>query len=214
MTTTSALLAKVKGRTKTVRVNFDGELMGQIDDLQDALARAINEDALAGEGLGDKAPPLARQITQLTLEADETATVFLMQTIIGEDFDDLRRRCPPTEEQWMRYKRAVEAAPMTASLTLPTPEFDFDELLPRLIGLSVVEVDGEAVNWGEKEGLELWAGLYDGARADLGDAAWKLNNKSSTRPTSGIGTDTMPISDPESTTRPNGASPSPSSADE
>jgi hypothetical protein len=209
--TTAALLAKVKARTKTVRINFDGELMGKIDDLQEELVTAIEGDAFAGEGLDDKAPALSKQLVKLTLEANETATVFLLRTITGEDFDDLKRRCPPTEEEWMRYKRAVEAAPMTATLTLPTPEFAFAELLPRLIGRSVVEIDGEEVSWGEKDGLELWAGLYDGARADLGDAAWKLNNKSSTRPISGIGTDMTPSFDPESTTRPNGGSPSPSS---
>ncbi len=211
MITTGELLAKVKPRTKTVRINFDGELMGNLDDMREELTRAIAADAIAGEGLADQAPALAIEMGQLTLEANETATVFLLRTIPGEDFDDLKRRCPPSEEEWERYKRAIDAAPMTASLTLPTPEFEFAELLPRLIGLSVVEVDGEAVSWGEKEGLELWAGLYDGARADLGDAAWKLNNKSSTRPGSGIGTDTTPNSDPESTTRPNGGSPSQSS---
>ena len=100
---------------------------------------------------------------------------------------------------------------MTASLTLPTPEFAFADLIPRLLGLSVVEVDGEAVSWDEEDGLKLWAGLYDGARADLGDAAWKLNNRSSARPISGIVTDMTPSSDPESTTRPNEGSPSPSS---
>ena len=211
MTTATELLAKAKARTKTVRINFDGELMGNIDDLQEELARAIAEDTLAGLSLGDKGPGLATQLQELTLEANETATVFLMRTIPGEDFDDLKRRCPPTEDEWERYKRAVEAAPMTASLTLPTPEFGADELLPRLIGLSVVEVDGEPVSWGEKDGLELWAGLYDGARADLGDAAWKLNNKSSIRPISGIDIDVTPSFDPESTTRQNGASPSQSS---
>lgn len=211
MITTRELLAKAKARTKTVRINFDGDLLGSLDDLREELARAIAEDALVGEGLADKAPALSTELNKLTLEANETATVFLMRAIPGEDFDDLKRRCPPTEDEWAQYKKAVEAAPMTASLTLPTPEFGFAELLPRLIGLSVVEVDGEVVNWDEKEGLELWAGLYDGARADLGDAAWKLNNKSSVRPTSGIGTDMTPSFDPESTTRPNGASPSPSS---
>ena len=211
MITTGDLLAKVKARTKTVRVNFDGELMGSLDDLHEEVVRAIAEDTVAGEGLGDKAPALSKELAQLTLEANKTATVFLLRTIPGEDFDDLKRRCPPTEEEWARYKKAVEAAPMTASLTLPTPEFAFADLIPRLLGLSVVEVDGEAVSWGEEDGLELWAGLYDGARADLGDAAWKLNNRSSARPISGIGTDTTPNSDPESTTRQNGASPSPSS---
>ncbi len=211
MITTSELLAKVKQRTKTVRINFDGELMGSLDDLHEEVVRAIAEDTVAGEGLGDKAPALSNELAKLTLEANETATVFLFRAIPGEDFDDLKRRCPPTEEEWARYKKAVEAAPMTASLTLPTPEFDFAELVPRLIGLSVVEVDGDPVNWGEKDGLELWAGLYDGARADLGDAAMKLNNRSSARPISGIVTDMTPSSDPESTTRPNGASPSPSS---
>lgn len=214
MTTASALVAKAKGRTKTVPINLNGELLGELDDLRDAWKRAVTADALAGEGLADTAPALARQLQELTLEADTTATVFKLATIPGEDFDDLKRRCPPSEEEWARYKKAVEAAPMTASLTLPTPEFEFAELLPRLIGLSVTEVDGEAVSWGEQDGLELWAGLYDGARADLGDAAWKLNNKSSTRPTSGIGTDTTPSSDPESTTRQNGESPSRSSSAE
>lgn len=211
MTTTTELLAKVKARTRTVRVNFDGELMGNIDDLQEELARAIAEDTLAGQSLGDKGPGLATQLQELTLEANKTATVFLMRTIPGEDFDDLKRRCPPTEDEWERYKRAVEAAPMTAALTLPTPEFAADELLPRLIGLSVVEVDGEPVSWSEEDGLKLDAGLYDGARADLRDAAWTLNNKSSIRPISGIGTDVTPSFDPELTTRLNGASPSPSS---
>ena len=211
MITTGDLLAKVKARTKTVRINFDGELMGKLDDLHEEVVRAIAEDTVAGEGLGDKAPALSKELAQLTLEANKTATVFLLRTIPGEDFDDLKRRCPPTEEEWARYKKAVEAAPMTASLTLPTPEFAFADLIPRLIGLSVVEVDGDAVSWDEEDGLDLWAGLYDGARADLGDAAWKLNNKSSLRPISGIGTDMTPSSDPESTTRQNGASPSPSS---
>ncbi len=211
MTTATELLAKAKARTKTVRINFDGELMGNIDDLQEELARAIAADTLAGLSLGDEGPGLATQLQELTLEANETATVFLMRTIPGEDFDDLKRRCPPTEDEWERYKRAVEAAPMTATLTLPLPEFDADELIPRLIGLSIIKVDGELVSWGEKEGLELYTGLYDGARADLGDAAWKLNNRSSLRPISGIGIDVTPSFDPESTTRLNGASPSPSS---
>lgn len=209
MPTVADVLSRARKRTREIRVQMDGQLLGELDRLRDDFKAALREDRISGEGLGSKAPGVRRRLEELEAEADKTATWFKLQAVSGERLDELKRAYPPTEEQWRRYREEAQAKPMFTR----APEFNFDEVLPRLIGLSVIEVDGEAVEWGEDDGVALWAELHDGARADLGDAVWDVNNKSSLRPTSGTGTDTTPTSGPESTSSANGASPTRSSQD-
>lgn len=209
MTSVSDVLARATLRTREVRVCLDGRLLGRIDDLGGLLHQAKKRDQLAGESLADEAPALARQLAELEVEAEANVTVFTFQAVSGEKFDDLKRRHPPTEEQWQTYREEAAASPLFAR----PPEFDIDQVLPRLIGVSVQAVDGEAASWSEDDGLAVWAGLSDGARADLGNTVWQLNNKTSIRPTSGTGTELTPTSGPGSTTPLNGASPTASSPD-
>lgn len=209
MSTVSEILARAKPRTREVRVNLDGELLGRIDDLSDLISAARRRDMLAGGGLTAEAPALEVERAQAEQTAAETTTVFSLKAVPGQIFDDLKRRYPPTEDQWKAYREEAAASPIFAR----APEFDYDQVIPRLIGLSVTAVDGTEVAWSEDDGLALWNGLSDGARADLGNGAWQVNNKSSIRPTSGTGTDTTPNSGPESTTPADGASPTPSSVD-
>lgn len=201
------VLARAKPRTAQARINLDPEILEEIAHLRDELRKAKRQDQLAGEGLDARAPQLERRLLELQEQADQQATVFGLSAIRGEDFDGLKRRCPVTEPQWQRYREEAKASPFTAQ----APEFNYDEMFPRLIGRTVVSIDGEPVDWSEEDGIQLWAELTDGARADLGKAAWDVNSRSSIRPTYGTVTDTTPSFGPESTTPPQGESHSQSS---
>ncbi|MCI0544218.1 MAG: hypothetical protein L0Z49_07190 [Actinobacteria bacterium] len=207
MVTVADVISRARLRVQEVPINLDGELLGEIDNLREEWKRATRVDMRAGGGLASTAPGIGARLAEAEQRADDEATTFRVRALAGEAFDDLKRRYPPTEEQWQRYREEAAASPLLTR----APEFDLDEVWPRLIGLSVVAVDGEDVAWTEADGIELWRSLHDGARADLGNAVWNVNNRSSIRPTSGIGTEETASSDPESTTPLNGGSPSPSS---
>lgn len=207
MVSVSEVVAKTKPRTREVPINLDGDLLGRIDNLADEAKTVAAAEVVAGPDLASKAPGMLRELATLRAQADADVTVFSLTAVAGEIFDDLRQRYPPTEQQWVRYREEAQAAPFITN----APEIDYAEVLPRLTGLSVTAIDGEPTTWTEDDGLELWRKLTDGARADLGDAAWTLNNRGSLRPTFGTGTDETPPSGPESTTQQNGESPSRSS---
>ena len=201
------LLARARRAEKKLRINLDGTTTGRLDQLRDRIRSAKRQDQLNGAGLDAQAPALERELAALELEEDRNAVELVFRALPGERFDALVARFPPTERQWQRYREQAQASPLFAA----PPEFDADSMAPILVAASIVSYDGEEVSWSDEDGLTLWAGLSEGARADLLEAAWAVNQQRSARPTSGTGTDTTPSSGPGSTTPPEGGSPSLSS---
>lgn len=203
-------LGRYKPAERTVRILLDGSLASELDrarrnvELKKKQERTRLDDTLRTE-----VPALEERVADLEAKAEEATVEVTLRAIPGVKFDALKVAHPPTEAQWEQYREQAKASPMFAR----APEFDPDGLAPKLIGLSIVAVDGDPVEWDEADGKELWETLHDGARADLLEAAWQLNGQRGNRPFSGTGSDTTPNSGPESNTQQNGESPSLSLAD-
>lgn len=205
----SDLLSRYKPAERTVRLLLDGSLGVELDELRAERRKVARVEATQPAGLKTQLPDIDRKLREVEERAEAATVVITLRAVPGVKFDEVKLAHPPTESQWETYRERAKATPLFAS----PPEVDPIGMAPALIGLSVVAVDGEPVEWDEREGLELWEGLHDGARADLLDAAWDVNGQSANRPFSGTGTDTTPISGPESTTQPNEESPSRSSVE-
>lgn len=203
------LLGRYKPAERTVRILLDGSLLSELESARQEVRRTQRQEMSNPQGLATKVPELENKVAELEEQADDQTVELVVRAIPGTKFDELKRLHQPTEEQWERYREQAKGSPMFAV----APEFDPDGLAPDLIGLSVVSVDGEPVDWDATDGRTLWDGLHDGARADLLEAAWSVNRQGSSRPFSGTGTDTTPSSGPGSTTQQNGESPSPSSVE-
>lgn len=202
------LLARYKPAEKTVRILLDGSVRSRIDEAKQQLKQARRTEKV--DGLSSRVPQIESEIRLLEQEADDTSAVITLRAIPGEQFDALKLAHPPTEADFKRFKEQQQARPY---LNLAAPDCNLITLAPALIGLSIVEVDSEEVDWDEKDGQELWGKLHDGARADLFDAAWEVNGQPSSRPLSETATATTSTSDNESTTPAETESPTPSSPD-
>ena len=202
------VLARYKPAERQVRILLDGSLQSEIDDARARLRQAKRTETV--DGLKSQVQNIEAEIVDLEAAADETSIIFKLSAIPGREFDRLKLENPPTEQDWERYKGTQEANPYLALQgRIGAPEFSFNDFLPKLIGLSIVEVDGEPVEWGEDDGQELWDSLHDGARADLADAAWEVNGQRSNRPLSATATGTTTNSGSGSTTASQGESPTP-----
>lgn len=205
----SDLLGRYKPAEKTVYLLLDGSLITELDRLQEERRQLVRQEAIQSPGLASKIPALDRQLHELEDKAQEATVAVTLRAIPGARFDQLKLAYPPTEEQWEAYRERAKAMPLFTG----APEVDSLGMAPALIGLSVVAVDGEPVEWDESDGEELWATLHDGVRADLLAAAWEVNGQSSNRPFFETGTDTTQNSGHESITQQNEESPSLSSVE-
>jgi hypothetical protein len=192
----SDVLGRYKPAERTVRLLLDGSLVAELDRARKAVRDAVREEARNPQGLRTTVPDLEAKVAELERRADGATVEFTIRAVSGAKYDALKQAFPPTEAQWAEYREEAKASPMFAR----PPTVDADALAPALVGLSIVAVDGEEVDWDEADGAELWGTLHDGARADLLDAVWEVNGQRGARPFSGTGTDTTPSSGPESTT--------------
>jgi hypothetical protein len=152
--------------------------------------------------LASPIPQLQQRLAELTIKADEAATVFTFQALGRRAFEDLKLAYPPTEEQWERYRERV-----TAAYWVPAPEFEEVTFAPALIAACCIDPKMTLA-----EAQQLWDELSDGEAAILYAKALEVNEEASSRPFSGTGTDTTRNSGPDSTTPQNGEYPSLSSA--
>jgi hypothetical protein len=189
------LLARYKPAEKTIRLLLDGSIQPRIDDARQRLRQARRTEKV--DGLSSRVSVIEKEITELETEADVQAAAVTLRAISGEQFSALKLAHPPTDADFKRFREAQQARPY---LNLIAPDTNMETFSPALIGLSIVEIDGEEVDWDEKDGKKLWDQLHDGARADLLDAAWEVNGKPSSRPLSESVTDTTSSSVGESTT--------------
>lgn len=202
-------LGRYKPAERTVRILLDGSLASELDRARRNVKTQETKEKRNPQGLATSVPALEEKVAELEAQAEEATVDVTLQAIPGVQFDQLKLAHPPTEEQWEYYREQAKASPMFAR----PPEFDPEGLAPKLIGLSIVAVDGDPVEWSEADGKELWETLHDGARADLLEAAWQVNGQRGNRPFSGTGSDATPNSGPESNTQSSGESPSPPSAE-
>jgi ADP-ribose pyrophosphatase YjhB (NUDIX family) len=178
---------------------MDVGLADKIDRLEDAIAKKARTET----GLKSDVPALREQLVTVQAEADSETVLFVLQAIPGEQFDELKLKCPPTEQQWESYRNESRAMPMFTV----APQYDPDALAPLLIARSLHSIDGDLATWSDDDGRQVWATFHDGARADLLEAAFKVNSRRSTRPLSSNATDETSSSGVQSTTAANGESP-------
>lgn len=203
------LLGRYKPAERTVSLLLDGSLAAEVHRLEETRRKLIRQEAVNSPGLASKVPAVDKALSILETKIDDATVAVTVRAISGARFDALKLAHPPTEEQWESYKERAKAVPLFAA----APEVDALGMAPALIGLSVVAVDGEPVEWDESDGAALWSTLHDGARGDLLEAAWEVNGQSSSRPFSVTGTDTTPNSGHESTMQQNEESLTRSSAE-
>jgi hypothetical protein len=200
------VLARYKPAERLVRVLMDGSLQSALDDA----ARRLKQARRNEEGLRSAAPAIEAEMSDLEAAAEEATVTFKVAAIPGREFDRLKYENPPSEADWERYRNTREANTSLALLGgVGAPEFNFDGFMSKLIGLSICEVDGDPVEWGEPEGVELWDSLHDGARSTLADAVWGVNGNKSSRPLSETATGTTTNSGSGSTTSASKESPTP-----
>ena len=202
------VLARYKPAERLVRVIMDGTLQSEQDD---ALLR-LKQARSGEEGLRSGVPAVEAELADIEARAEEATVTFKVAAIPSKDFDRLKFENPPTEADWKRYRETQQANPSLALIgQIAAPEFNFDAFMSKLIGLSIVEVDGVEVEWDESDGAELWKTLHDGARSTLANAVWGVNGNKSSRPLSETATGTTSNSGSGSTTPANTQSPTPGS---
>lgn len=205
------VLARYKPAERSVRIPMDGSIQSEIDEATRRLKQARRDEA----GLRSDVPAIEEELAKLAQRADESSVTFKVAAVPGKVFDRLKYEHPPVMRDWDTYKGTVENNPTLNLLgRIGSPEFDLDAVIPKLVGLSIVEVDGEPVEWSEADGVELWDRLHEGARKALADAVWGVNANKTERPLSVTATGTTSNSGSGSTTSATKESPTPSTLDE
>jgi hypothetical protein len=210
MTSVSELLARYKPSERRVRVLLDGTISAQIDDVTQRLKDAKKAEQRNDPGLRSKVPALEAELADLETKAESEAVTFTVRSMPGGDYDALELRFPPTESQWAKFKSVAEVSPMFAT----PPRVDADAMAPALVAACLAEVDGEPIGWSESEAKQLWDRLHEGARSDLLEAVYQVNNRRTGRPLYESDSAATPSSPDESPTPPDTESPTASSADE
>ena len=202
------VLARYKPAERLVRVIMDGTLQSE----QDAALLRLKQARSGEEGLRSGVPAVEAELADIDARAEEATVTFKVAAVAGKVFDRLKYENPPTDADWTRYRETQQANPSLALIgQIAAPEFNFDAFMSKLIGLSIIEVDGGEVEWDESDGAELWKTLHDGARSTLANAVWGVNGNKSSRPLSETATGTTSNSGSGSTTPANTQSPTPGS---
>jgi hypothetical protein len=216
MTSVREILARYKPSERKVPVLLDGEISAQIDDVTQRLARVKKAEQRNDPGLRSKVPALEAELADLEAKAVDATTLFTVRSMPGGDYDALEVKYPPTQAQWDKFKSVAEVSPMFAT----PPRVDADAMAPLLVAACLVAADGEPISWPEdeealeKEARLLWSTLHEGARSDLLEAVYQVNNRRTGRPLSESGFDGTLSSPDESPTPPDTESPTASLADE
>ena len=199
------LLGRYKPAERSVTVLLDGSIRAAIDETRQRLKQARRTEKV--DGLASQAPQIEAALQKLEKQADEATISLVLSALPGSEFTALVHAHPPTQDDWDAFREIQKQNPLFAR----APEYSLESFAPALIGLSISQVDGEAVDWSAADGQQLWDTLHDGARADLWDVALGVNIGRSERPLLKTATGETPDSGSGSTTPPNEESDTPSS---
>lgn len=97
MTSIDDVLDAHRPVTRSVRVVVDGQLLGDLDRLEEQLAEARRQDDRLNRP--PQAPAIAEQIRQLRDRANTEAVEFTFEAIGRKAWSDLQAQHPPTDEQ-------------------------------------------------------------------------------------------------------------------
>ncbi|MDP9144531.1 MAG: hypothetical protein M3N43_07520 [Actinomycetota bacterium] len=198
MTSVSDILARRRPLEKRVRLLLDGTANAELEDLRRQIKVTKTREAVNSPGLATKVPELERRLTELALQAEEASAEFTFQAISRAALEELKRKHPPTAGQWERYREQVRA-----NMFVQAPDFDWSGLAPALLAACATQPTMTV-----DEAARLWDELSDGEAAQLFEAAWSVNEQTSSRPFSGTDTAMTPNSGPDSTTPQSEESPS------
>ena len=178
-----------KPRRTTVRLVLDDTVRSELEDARVSLKA---EQARGDRGL-DSAPE--QRVEEAEAAADEAAVSFVFEAVPRRQYEELVESLPPTQSQLEQWKEQDRNNPFVA---VPPPAYDYTRFAPRLIAASLVEPEtseGEVVEmWEEGDWSDaVWDALYSAAKS--------VNEKTTTLPTSGIGSKKTRTSDPESPTQ-------------
>lgn len=167
----SEIIAAHRPRVARVAMMFDGQLADDIKEARAAWRSAIAEQATLGSAEVDAAK---HEVDRLESLADDQTVVFVFQAVSKKTLDEIKAKCPPTEDVWERYKVRLSANPM-----LSPPEFEPEAFSIELIAASCVDPAMTVT-----EAAELLDTLSDGDVARLFEAAWSVSMQGSDRPLS------------------------------
>lgn len=95
--TMEEILAKKKARTRTVKIQLDGEIVERIKDLQQALIRARQHDRKHNKS--DTATTVEDELDSVILEGRATEVAFTFKSIGRAAFETLLNNHKPTRDQ-------------------------------------------------------------------------------------------------------------------
>lgn len=185
-------------RTASRRLLQDGGLLTEIEETRHLLNLARRAEKISPGGLDSDAPRLERKLNELAEKAAAEAVLFVCQTIPADDFDDIARRHPPSDNQLARWREQAKVNPFT-----PMPEINDATAGPDLLASSLVEP-----NWPEERIREWWANASKGERNQLWNLAFGVQTEGADIPFSTAATDTTIDGGELSSTPPNEESPS------
>lgn len=163
-----------KPATKTVRIVFDDTLVKNLEDARRRLAAEKRRDDPA---LGTEAQDA---VDAAEAAADEAAVDFTFQAIPRHEMAELVAQCPPSSDELATWKEQSKGSLLAGN----APAWSTDTFPPKLIGASLVKpettIDEVQELWDEGSWSEaIWNKLWE--------ACWSVNQETTTRPTSGIG---------------------------
>ncbi|WNI16613.1 hypothetical protein [Actinacidiphila sp. ITFR-21] len=152
----SAVAARIQRPQIAVPLYLDAEAASQIQDAEDALARAIEYDKTANAP--DTAPALARHVRDLEDAAEASKAVFVLRALPHRAYQKLRAQYPPTADQ---IAKAAEREDGREAV------FDPDTFSPALVAAQLVSPVIDSAEIFE----EFWEELNDGQMNELWTAA-------------------------------------------
>lgn len=188
-------------RTASRRLVNDGRILTKIDETRQLLELAKLAEKADPKGLDSDLPRLEQQLLDLAERAADEAVLFVVRALPAEEFDEIKRRHPPSEEQLERYKTQARVVPW-----VEMPEVNPSTCGPELLAACLVEPD-----WPAEEIADYWKGLSKGQQNQLWNLAYNVQLEDSTLPFYGAATGTTDGGGEPSTTPANRASPSQSS---
>lgn len=189
-------------RTASKRIVTDGRILGEIDQLRHTLKLAQQTEKWNPQVGENSVAALERQLADLAEKAADDSLEVTVQAI-GEEFDDIARRHPPSSVQldrWREQAKVFTDAKMYPMVEMP--EWDHETMAPVLLKACLVTPE-----WSD----EWWKGLSRGTRTQLWNLALSVQLAGADLPFFNAATATTNGGGDLSTSPVNGASPSPSS---
>lgn len=148
-------------RTAKWRWYSDGELISEIEETRRLLQLAQRAEQFNPKGLTSEVPRLERRLNELTERAASEAVLFVVQALPGDDYEDIKRRHPPTDVDLERWREQAKVNPFALM-----PEFHWQTMAPELLAACLVEPE-----WSEEKVRQWWKEASAGDRRMLWNVA-------------------------------------------